>query len=271
MASNQRRALFVLTNHDQLGSSGKKTGWYLPECAHPYHEFTSAGWKVDFCSPSGGNCPADPNGVSSSANDPVSTQFYQDQTIQNRINSSKRVDDVNFEEYDCVFVVGGHGPMWDEVDCKPLQDKLANFYTSSPSHIVAAVCLGPAALLNCYVNGAPLLQGKTVTCFTNSEEKAMKLDAFVPFLLEDRVKERGAVFKPAENMKECVHCSDQLCTGQNPASAGPLAKQIMALCNNLLQQQGQGTQAKQAGSVQTKLGTDASARQAPTALGQPGM
>lgn len=81
------------------------------------------------------------------------------------------------------------------------QDKLANFYTSSPSHIVAAVCHGPAALLNCYVNGAPLLQGKTVTCFTNSEEKAMKLDAFVPFLLEDRVKERGAVFKPAENMK----------------------------------------------------------------------
>jgi putative intracellular protease/amidase len=213
----------VLTNHDTLGDTGRKTGFYLPEAAHPYAVFTQAGYEVDFISPQGGEPPMD--GVD--LDDPQQKAFLEDANVQAKLRNTLRPEEVDPVAYDAIFYAGGHGVMWDF----PHNERLARIAAAiyERNGVVAAVCHGPAALVNIRLsNGAYLVDGKQVSSFTNEEEAAVGLTDVVPFLLETALKEHGAQITKAPNFQAHTAVSERLVTGQNPASATPVAKQVVA-------------------------------------------
>jgi len=207
--------LFVVTSHGQLGQTGKKTGYYLPEVSHPHRILINKGYSIDFVSPAGGKPPMDPGSAESL--DDVSRQFLETDAWSEALNNSLRPEQVDPQRYRAVFYAGGHGTMWDFPDNQDLASIAATVYRSGG--VVAAVCHGPAGLVNVRMGDDFLVRGRTVTCFTNQEETAVALADVVPFLLEDQLRQRGAVVIPAAPFQSQVVTSERLVTGQNPASA----------------------------------------------------
>jgi putative intracellular protease/amidase len=211
---NLRRTLIVLTSHDQLGTTGKATGAYLAEITHAYWTLVDAGIEVDFVSPRGGQVPLD--GVD--RKDADNARFLDDDAALARLHASLRPDQVDPARYGAIYYAGGHGTMWDLPDDAGLANIAAAIYEAGG--VVAAVCHGPAGLVNIKLsNGQYLVAGREVAAFTDEEERAVKLTEVVPFLLASTLVERGARHIAAPNWAAHVVVSERLITGQNPASA----------------------------------------------------
>ena len=212
--------LIALTSHGALGDTGRSTGFYVPEAAHPHEIFTAAGHEVDFVSVAGGEPPRD--GVK--PDDTGVAAFLADQG--DRLATTPRPDEVSAADYDAILFAGGHGTMWDFPSTKSLTDLAGLVYDQGG--VVAAVCHGPAALVNVTVaDGTYLVDGKQVSAFTNEEEAAVGLSDVVPFALETALVERGARFTKAGVFAEHAVADRRLVTGQNPASAAKVAHLVL--------------------------------------------
>jgi putative intracellular protease/amidase len=212
-----KRILFIVTSHSQMGSTGQLTGLYLPELSHPYEVFKGLGYEMTVASPLGGDAPVDPKSLSDELSEflPLTKGTLSLQGIQPG-------------DYDIFFIVGGHGTVWDLPNNTDLQRILPTAYAQGK--IVAAVCHGPAALVNLKKDdGEYLIQGKKVTGFTNSEEEAVKLTDVVPFLLEEALKKAGGNYSGKANWQSNVVVDGHLVTGQNPASARGVAEAILQI------------------------------------------
>ncbi len=220
------RVLMVVTSHSQLGNTDEKTGLWLSEVTHPYYEFADRGFDITFVSPGGGQPPIDPR--SATVDDAVNDRFRADSIAQARFSHSLTPPAVDPSEFDVIFFAGGHGTMWDFPNDSRLAQLAATIYDKGG--YVGAVCHGPAALVNVRLDdGTYLVTGKKVTGFTNEEETARGLEKVVPFLLQDRLTERGGDFVAGPKWQENVVVSGRLITGQNPASAKGVADSIIDL------------------------------------------
>jgi len=218
-----KKILFVLTSHDSLGNTGEKTGFYLSELSHPWDVLKSAGYEIDFVSPLGGLAPIDGLDL----NDLINKKFVDSQDYSKISNTLKPVQ-VNTHDYVAVHYVGGHGTMWDFPENTEIQNISREIYENGG--VVSAVCHGPAGLVNLKLsNGDYLVNGKRVNSFTNEEEIARKLDKVVPFMLETKLKERGALFEKSDLWQEHVTVDGRLVTGQNPASAKKLGEEVLKI------------------------------------------
>jgi len=223
-AATALKVLIVVTSHAQLGNTSRTTGWYLPEVAHPYYALTAQGIQVDFVSPKGGRAPIDES--SRSADDAESVRFLADPLLMNRMENTYRAEEINPKEYRGIIYAGGHGTMWDFPNDQPLARLAAEIYENGG--VVAAVCHGPAALVNIKLsNGKYLVDGKKVATFTEAEEKEAEMIGIVPFVLETKLRERGARIQLAPNWSENVAVDGRLITGQNPASAARLGTEVV--------------------------------------------
>jgi len=220
------RVLFIVTSNDKLGTTDKLTGFDLPECAHAYNELAREGFDIVFASPLGGKAPMDPQSVEREKNDQGVVQFLANKAAMDQINNTKGLHLIDISEFHGIFFPGGHGPMFDLPQNVHVQKFVRAIYESGGT--IGAVCHGPCALTNVTLsNGHYLLNGHKVTGFSNAEEKSMKMDQAMPFLLEDKLKSRGAMFSAAEPMAAHIVVGPRLITGQNPASsAGTAAAMI---------------------------------------------
>src|SRR6202142_654331 len=184
------RILMVLTSHDQLGNTGRKTGFWLEEFAVPYFVFRDAGVDLTLASPKGGQPPIDPKSDLPENQTPAMTRFKQDAEAQKALSQTVKLSDMKSEDFDSIFYVGGHGPMWDLVDNPDSIALIGSFYNSGK--VISAVSHSPAAFHRVMQNGVPVVKGKGVTGFTNGEEEAVHLTNVVPFLVEDELKRVGA-------------------------------------------------------------------------------
>jgi len=219
-----KRILMIVTSHARLGATETKTGFWLEELATPYLALTQAGVEVEIASPAGGQPPADPK----SEQDPTPEvkAFLDDPAAVQKLSSSLRLAELS-GPYDAYFVVGGHGVMWDLPENAALQSMLAHAYETG--RVVAAVCHGPAALVNVRLSsGSYLVAGKRVAAFSNAEETAVGLDKVVPFALESRLIERGAKYESAPMWSSFAIREGKLITGQNPASSLAVAQATLA-------------------------------------------
>lgn len=222
----KKKILFVVTSHDKKGSTGEDTGYYLGEVSHPWEVLHKAGYEIDFVSPKGGTPPVDGFDLK----DPVNKEFWENKEYKNKIDHSLTPAQVNPKEYSTIFYAGGHGAMWDLADNKELADIASNIYESGG--IVAGVCHGPAGLVNIRLsNGNYLVDGKKINAFTNEEESAVKLTDVVPFLLENKLKERGAKFEKSGLWQNHVVSDQRVITGQNPQSAKSVGEAILKELN----------------------------------------
>jgi len=218
--------LMVLTSHDQLGDTGKKTGFWLEEFAAPYYVLKDAGHEITLASPKGGQPPVDPKSDDPDAQTDATRRFKGDAEAQAQLASTERLGSVRPSDFDAVFYPGGHGPLWDLAE--DAQSKALIEQTLAEGKPVALVCHAPAVLKNVKApNGVPLVAGKSVTGFTDDEEEAVGLTNVVPFLLEDVLKQLGAKFSKAEPFKPHVVRDGLLITGQNPPSSGPAAEALL--------------------------------------------
>jgi putative intracellular protease/amidase len=219
------KILMVLTSHDQLGNTGEKTGFWLEEFAAPYYVFLDAGAKVTVASPKGGMPPIDPKSDDPNNQTPAQDRFRADKSAQNVLANTVRLDTVSADDFDTVFYPGGHGPMWDLAE-DPVSIKLIEtFYDSGKP--VAAVCHAPGVLHRVRHQGEPIVKGKRVTGFTNSEEEAVGLTKVVPFLVEDELKRLGGRYEKAPDWQSFAIVDGRLITGQNPASSEATAKALL--------------------------------------------
>lgn len=219
-----KRVAIVLTNHGQLGETGRSTGFFLSEATHPYEVFRAAGYAIDFVSPRGGVAPMD--GID--RRDPINAAFLDDPALVELTRTTTALNAVDATRYDAIFFAGGHGTMWDLPDNPGVHKIIRTVYERGG--VVAAVCHGPAALVNVRLsNGAYLVAGKEVSAFTDEEEVAVKLERVVPFALEAALRARGARFVEAPNFERMVAVSGRLVTGQNPASATGVAEMVVKL------------------------------------------
>lgn len=223
-----KKILMVLTSHDKLGDTGKKTGFWLEEFAAPYYAFKDAGAQVLLASPLGGQPPLDPKSDAPDAQTPATVRFNGDTEAIAALAQTRKLAEVVDADVDAVFYPGGHGPLWDLVDdADSLRLIETNFAAGKP---VAAVCHGPAVLRN--AKGAlsqPLVKDKRVTGFSNEEEAAAQLTDVVPFLLEDALKAQGAHYEAGAAFQPHVVVDGRLVTGQNPASSEPAAQAVLKL------------------------------------------
>jgi putative intracellular protease/amidase len=222
--STTTRTLIVLTSHDQLGTTGKPTGAYLSEISHVYDVLRKRGIEIDFASPKGGQVPLD--GVD--RKDPVNAAFLDEATVTKQLATTLRPDQVDPTRYGALFFAGGHGTMWDLPDDPKLPQIAGAIYDRGG--VVAAVCHGPAGLVNVKLaSGAYLVAGKKLAAFTNDEESAVGLTEVVPFSLADKLVERGAIHAPAANWQTNVVVTERLVTGQNPQSAKAVGEAMVGL------------------------------------------
>lgn len=226
MSTVALKVLIVVTSHATLGSTGKPTGYYLPEVTHPYYELKKAGFEVEIASLKGGKAPMDQS--SRDLTDPHNRNFLENPKTAKLLENTLVLADVRADQYKAVLFAGGHGTMWDFADSAAVQRVAAGIYQNGG--VVAAVCHGPAALVNVKLsNGTYLVAGKRVTGFTNAEEAAAELTQVMPFLLETKLKERGAQFVGAPLWQANVISDGRLVTGQNPASAEGVGAAISRL------------------------------------------
>ncbi len=222
----QKKVLIVVTSHNLLGKTGKPTGYYLPEVTHPYFKLIDSGFNVDIASIKGGKAPMDES--SRDLKDPLNFRFLVDPEHDRKLQQTLKLSSMKASDYNALIFAGGHGTMWDFPDNKDVLRLAAEIYENGG--IIAAVCHGPAALVNIKLsNGNYLVAGKKVTAFSNDEEDAAKLSKVMPFMLETELIKRGAVFEKAPLWKSRVVADDRLVTGQNPASASELGKVIADL------------------------------------------
>jgi putative intracellular protease/amidase len=220
--------LIVLTSHDRLGDTGKKTGFWLEEFAAPYYVLKDAGAAITLASPQGGQPPLDPKSDLPENQTELTKRLRKDTAVQAELANTKKLAEVSADDFDAVFYPGGHGPMWDMPDNATSIAMVEAFVKADKP--VAAVCHAPAALVNVRgQDGEYLVTGKRVTGFSNAEEEAVALTTVVPFLLEDRLKERGGIYSKAGNWAPYVQVDGKLVTGQNPASSGPAAAELLKL------------------------------------------
>ena len=222
------KILMVLTSHEQLGNTGKKTGFWLEEFAAPYFLLKDVGAAITLASPQGGQPPLDPKSDLPENQTEFTKRFHADPAAQTALANTKKLTDVSAHDFDAVFYPGGHGPMWDLPD-NPISIALLEAFVQTDKP-VGAVCHAPVALINVRgKSGDYLVKGKRVTGFTNSEEEAVGLTDVVPFLLEDRLKERGGIYSKTANWAPYVQVDGKLVTGQNPASSRPGAEALLKL------------------------------------------
>lgn len=220
------KILMVLTSHDQLGNTGHKTGFWLEEFAAPYYVFKDAGAELTLASPKGGQPPLDPKSDDPSAQTDATKRFKADEAAQQALASTVTLDSVSAADYDAVFYPGGHGPLWDLAEDKQSIELIETLYAAGKP--VAAVCHAPGVLRHVKAaNGEPLVKGKSVTGFTNTEEEAVQLTNVVPFLVEDMLKENGGDYSKGADWAPYITQTGNLITGQNPASSEPAAEALL--------------------------------------------
>ena len=220
------KILMVLTSHAELGNTGKKTGFWIEEFATPYYVLADAGVEITIASPNGGQPPVDPKSELADAQSPSTERFYKDDVLIDKVAYSFKLSEVKESDYDAVFYPGGHGPLWDLATDKNSIRLIEEFYNNQKP--VAFVCHAPAALIHVKAeNGEPLVKGKQVTGFSNSEEDAVQLSNVVPFLLENELKKLGGNYSSGENWASYVKQDGLLITGQNPASSEAVAKLLL--------------------------------------------
>ena len=218
--------LIVLTSHSALGNTGEKTGFWVEEFATPYYVLADAGAEITIASPKGGQPPVDPKSELKDAQTPSTERFYKDHVLIDKVAHSSKLSDVKQDDYDAVFYPGGHGPLWDLSTDKASITLIEEFYNHQKP--IAFVCHAPAALIHVKAeNGEPLIKGKDVTGFSNTEEEAVKLTNVVPFLLEDELKKQGAYYDKGNDWMSYVKQDGLLITGQNPASSEAVAELLL--------------------------------------------
>src|SRR3954468_8311759 len=219
------KILMVFTSHDILGKTGRKTGFWLEEGAAPYYGFKDAGAPRPRASPKGGQPPIDPKSDLPENQTEAMDRFKKDKGAQEDLAHTKRLADMKSADFDTIFYVGGHGPMWDLVDNKDSIALIESFYNSGKP--VAAVCHSPGVLHRVMYQGASLVKGKRVTGFTNGEEEAVHLTKVVPFLVEDELKRIGGRYEKAADWASFAIVDGRLITGQNPASSTAAAQALL--------------------------------------------
>ena len=224
------KVLIVITSHDQLGNTGRKTGFWLEELAAPYYAFKDAGVEITLASPNGGRPPLDPKSNEPEFRTDLTLRFEKDPAAEAQLDKTVRLDSVRQEDFDTVFYPGGHGPMWDLAEDRHSIKLIESFLAAGKS--IGIVCHSTGALHRVKrPDGKPLVQGKEVTGFTNGEEEEVGLTKIVPFLVENEMLKLGAVFSKKANWEPHVVSDGLLITGQNPHSSGPAAKALMVAVN----------------------------------------
>jgi putative intracellular protease/amidase len=222
------KILMVLTSHDKLGDTGKKTGFWLEEFAAPYYLMKDAGVELTIVSPNGGQPPLDPTSDEPDAQTDATRRFKADPDAQAVLANTGKLAEVSAGDFDAVFYPGGHGPLWDLAESQASIKLIESMIAAGKP--VAAVCHAPGALRHVKgTDGKPLVEGKQVAGFTNSEEEAAGLTDVVPFLVEDMLKKNGGVYSKADDWQPHVCTDGLLITGQNPASSEPAAEALLEL------------------------------------------
>ncbi|MEO8443563.1 MAG: type 1 glutamine amidotransferase domain-containing protein [Gammaproteobacteria bacterium] len=222
------KILMVLTSHDQLGDTGKKTGFWLEEFAAPYYVFKDAGAEITLASPRGGQPPLDPSSDAEGAQTAATKRFKADAAAQKDLASTEILSTVSADGFDAIFYPGGHGPLWDLAEDGDSKALIETFAASDRP--IGAVCHAPAVFRHPRgEDGKPLVSGRTVTGFTNTEEEGVGLTKVVPFLVEDMLKTNGGNYRRGDDWASFVVTDGKLVTGQNPASSEEAARKILAL------------------------------------------
>ena len=223
-AENSPKILLVLTSHSQLGDTGKRTGFWLSELTHPYYKFKKTGYSIDVASIQGGMAPIDPKSFDEP--DDANQRFLQDAELMAKVIRTLPLSEIDPAAYQAVVFAGGSGTMWDFPNNEHVNRVAVTIYENNG--IVSAICHGPAALVDVKLsNGQYLVSGRKISAFTNEEEEELKLTHVVPFLLQDKLIERGAKYVYGKPWKENVVVDGRLITGQNPASATKVAEKII--------------------------------------------
>lgn len=222
------KILIVLTSHDQLGETGKKTGFWLEELAAPYYTFIDAGADVTLASPAGGQPPLDPKSNEPDAQTETTKRFEADEVAMQALANTHKLSEVLNQDFDAVFYPGGHGPLWDLAnDQNSISLIEQSLQANKP---VALVCHAPGVLRDVKnAEGRPIVEGKSVTGFSNTEEDGVGLTDIVPFLVEDTLKEKGGQYSKTEDWQVHVQQDGLLITGQNPASSAATAEALLKL------------------------------------------
>lgn len=220
------KILMVLTSHSELGTTGKKTGFWIEEFASPYYVLADSGAEITLASPLGGQPPVDPKSEVEDAQTPATERFYKDNALIDKVAHTAVLSTIKAEDFDAVFYPGGHGPLWDLATDKTSIHLIEDFFNHQKP--IAFVCHAPAALVNVKaLNGEPLVKGKHLTSFSNTEEEAVKLTDVVPFLLQDELTKHGAHYTKGYDWTSYTQQDGLLITGQNPASSEAVAKLIL--------------------------------------------
>jgi putative intracellular protease/amidase len=220
------KILMVLTSHDQLGNTGRKTGFWLEEFAAPYFVFRDAGIQLTLASPKGGQPPIDPVSDLPQNQTAAMTRFKSDERAKKELSQTLKLDSVKAKDFDTIFYPGGHGPLWDLAESPVSIALLESFYNSGKP--IALVCHSPGVLHRVTYQGAPIVKGKRVTGFSNAEEEEVQLTNVVPFLVEDELKRLGGFYEKAQkNWESFVIVDGRLITGQNPASSTDTAQTLL--------------------------------------------
>lgn len=222
------KVLMVLTSHDQLGDTGNKTGFWLEEFTAPYYAFLDAGAELTLASPKGGQPPLDPKSDDPDGQTETTKRFSDDAIAQKALANTQRLENINADDYDAVFYPGGHGPLWDLAESAKSVALIESFAKANKPH--GFVCHAPAVLRDVKgENGEPLVKGKKVTGFSNSEEDGVGLTDVVPFLLENMLKSNGAEYQKGDDWQSFALVDGLLVSGQNPASSAQAANLLLAL------------------------------------------
>lgn len=225
------KVLFVLTSHDKLGNSGKKTGFWVEEFASPYYSLLDKGVTITIATPKGGAAPIDPSSAAPDAATEATERFNKDTVAKEKIANTEVLADMKSEDFDAVFYPGGHGPLWDLANDANSIALIEKFNVEKKP--IAFVCHAPAALKGVKgIDGNPFVKGKKVTEFTNTEEDAVQLTAIVPFLVEDMLTANGGLYSKAADWSAYAIHDGNLITGQNPASSELVAKKLIAALSN---------------------------------------
>ncbi|CAM1357484.1 type 1 glutamine amidotransferase domain-containing protein [Tenacibaculum halocynthiae] len=221
-----KKVLFVLTSHDELGTTGEKTGFWIEEFAAPYYFFKDNNVEVILASPKGGQPPIDPKSELPDFQTASTIRFYKDEETKEIVSKTIKLNTVDQADYDAVFYPGGHGPLWDLVEDKDSILLIESFIKNNKP--VSAVCHAPAIFKHTKnEERTPLVKGKKVTGFSNTEEEAVQLTNVVPFLVENMLKENGAIFSKGDDWAPYVLEDELLITGQNPASSELVAEILL--------------------------------------------
>ncbi len=212
-----KKVLFVVTSHDELGNTGEKTGFWVEEFASPYYLLADKNIDITIASPKGGQPPIDPKSELPDFQTPATERYYKDSELLDKMAKTTPLSEIKESDFDAVFYPGGHGPLWDLAEDKNSVQLIESFYNNNKP--VGAVCHAPAIFKNTKTEGKPLVNGKNVTGFSNTEEDAVQLTDVVPFLVENMLQENGGNYSKKEDWHPYAIEDGHLITGQNPASS----------------------------------------------------